>query len=123
MHAINAVRSCGGVLEHPSGSLLFKEHLPAPVHSDQYGFSIAVDQFWFGHKAQKRTLLYIVGIRPQQLPTFPLDLGYPDHVVRPSKNHTGAKIISKAEREGTPIAFAQWLIDIASVCKVPGSNQ
>src|SRR6185437_10212508 len=64
--AVRQVREWGGALEHPATSSLWKEMpLPMPGEIDMWGgFTICVDQFWWGHKAQKRTFLYICGIRP-----------------------------------------------------------
>jgi hypothetical protein len=116
LHALRIVRRNGGVLEHPLGSRLFGEHAPKSGESDDFGFTLCVDQHWFGHKAEKRTLLYICGLSKKQIPPFVMSLSYPDYVVRPSKNGTGAKIITKAEREQTPMMFATWLVKLARKC-------
>lgn len=75
--ALNAVRTHGGVLEHPQGTLAFKRFgLPIPTanrrRSDGWtvpdawgGRSCHVDQGAYGHKAQKPTWLYAV------LPSYP----------------------------------------------------
>jgi hypothetical protein len=62
--AVVKVRQNGGVLEHPQGSELWKTlKLPkAGDGQDQFGgWTLEVDQFHWGHKARKRTWLYIVG--------------------------------------------------------------
>lgn len=115
--AIRMVRQFGGVLEHPAGSLLWKyAGLPAPGKRDAFGgFSIGVNQLWFGHKAEKSTLLYVCGCNPSDLPEMPFHLGYPSHVVQSKKS--SLPHISKSEREHTPLAFAQWLVDLANRCQ------
>ena len=126
--AIKAVRSFGGVLEHPKGSSLWKEApLPLVGELDGWGgYTIEVEQFWFGHKAEKKTLLYIVGCPKERLPTMPVRFGEPTHVIdRPGRtrkkhrpNSAGYKPwVSKSEREHSPPAFAAWLIEVARRCE------
>lgn len=102
--AIAAVRCCGGVLEHPAGSLLFKStDLPLPGEFDSYGgFTYPIYQSWFGHKAPKNTWLYICGIAPVDLPPFPFHLGLAAGRI---SNNGSMKF-----REGTPLQLAEWLI-------------
>lgn len=116
--AIKFVRENGGVLEHPSGSSLFIEYLPKPAQKDAYGFTISVDQHWWGHKARKRTYLYIVGCDEKDLPPIPLNFHAITHIVSTSRisRRNGLKELSKAAREATPPAFAKWLIDTARIC-------
>lgn len=117
--AVSHVRQFGGVLEHPARSSLWNEcGLPKPGEfRDEFGgYTLEIEQFNFGHKAEKRTWLYIVGA--SSIPAVPVREGKPSHVVRPQKNGTGAKILTKPEREHTPLALAQWLVDLASRCKV-----
>lgn len=126
--AVDAVRRCGGVLEHPRGSSLWREHgLPMPGETDRWGgYSVVVEQFWWGHKAEKKTLLYIVGCPQDQLPTMPVRYGEPTHVIdRPGRTRKRARQLSagrkpwvtKAEREHTPPAFAAWLVELALRCR------
>jgi hypothetical protein len=42
---------------------------------------LPIDQYWFGHRAEKKTILYIVGINPTELPAFPYVMGRASHVV------------------------------------------
>src|SRR5574340_886870 len=62
--AVEQVRKCGGVLEHPEASTLWKDAgLPIVGSIDQYGgYTLQVEQFWWGHKARKRTWLYVCGV-------------------------------------------------------------
>ena len=94
---LSACRANGGVLEHPEGSALWAEQgLPRPL---------SIDQAWFGHPAPKRTWLFIY---PQvRVPSFPILLGRP----------AGRVIdLPRDERERTPPAFAEWLIELAKLC-------
>lgn len=119
--SVAQIRRWGGVLEHPVRSLLWPEHwLPEPGAKDAHGgWTLIVDQHWWGHRARKRTRLYICGIEPGDVPSMPIQLGDPTHTVglwsgrdrqrcRPS--------IGKREFEATPPEFARWLVDLARRC-------
>lgn len=108
--AVQQVRRCGGVLEHPAASRLWPEAgLPAPGLRDSLGgFTLPVLQSWWGHRAPKRTLLYICGIRPGDVPPIPFELGEPAGRI---------ELMGRAERERTPAPFASWLLDLASMCE------
>lgn len=73
--ALYAVRSFGGVLEHPEGSHAY-EHFgisPPPreggwVRADNYGgYTCCVEQGRYGHYARKATWLYAVGCKLPEL--------------------------------------------------------
>lgn len=114
----------GGVLEHPSTSRLWKVmNLPLPGKHDEFGgYTICIDQFWFGHKAQKKTFLYICGVPQSELPSIPLRFEAIQYVVSSCKRNkagrrgNGKKEITKAEREHTPILLAEWLLKVAQKC-------
>jgi hypothetical protein len=53
--AMEFVHRWGGIVEHPVGSSLFREH------GTDRGVIETVNQADFGHRAKKPTLLYIVG--------------------------------------------------------------
>lgn len=121
LYAIEMVRKFGGVLEHPHRSTLWPvAGLPEPGEHDEYGgMTIIIDQNWFGHRAQKRTRLYVCGINERDLPTMPIRLGDATHTVglwsgrdkircRPS--------IAKREYEATPPELAVWLVEVALRC-------
>lgn len=119
--AVEQVRTYGGVLEHPSGSELFRVmQLPRPgttVRDVYGGWVLPVSQKWWGHRAEKRTWLYIVGIDPGALPAMPLVLGEAERVcgLWSGRDRSRArKEIGPAEREHTPVRFAHWLVDVAS---------
>ena len=75
--AVALVREFGGVLEHPAGSTLWTaQRLPMPGERDQWGgWTLPIVQQWWGHRAEKRTWLYIVGCDPRDVPTMPMVLG------------------------------------------------
>lgn len=117
--AVTQVQRWGGVLEHPWCSSLWRHcDLPAPGSIDRYGgWTLPVHQFWWGHRAEKRTWLYIVGCTPAQIPEIPLVLGEaPCTISTTNRNHPET---TKPEREHTPIAFCAWLVDLATRCGQP----
>ncbi|EJE52909.1 hypothetical protein PMI14_02388 [Acidovorax sp. CF316] len=105
--AMQKVREFGGVVEHPYNSRLW-------AHSgclgfglrDQYGgVLVPVMQSWFGHRAPKRTSLYIVG----PVPEIPY--------VADAPTVTTVERMGRAERERTPEQFASWLVELAERCR------
>jgi hypothetical protein len=104
-HAIEMVRRWGGVLEHPVTSKLWKlGFLPVPGLVDDFGgYSIVVNQSWFGHRAVKKTLLYIVGCEQMNLPDIPYSLDAIQYVIghseRQRRHKSSIKEVSKRERE------------------------
>lgn len=130
--AVEIVRRFGGVLEHPLASMLWPTcALPAPGAIDEHGgFTLPIDQDWFGHRAQKATRLYVVGCAPRDIPPFPIRLEEATHVIARSrvrrkdgrrlrKGMTGWRPeVTLAEREHTPPALAEWLVELARRCRV-----
>lgn len=119
--AIEQVRRWGGVLEHPLRSLLWPTaNLPEPGERDTFGgWTLIVDQNWWGHRARKRTRLYIVGCEPSDLPDMPMVLGEATHTVGLWSGRDKARCrpsISKPEFEHSPPAFARWLAELAGRC-------
>lgn len=119
--SVKQCRLYGGVLEHPAYSKLWKDqNLPYPGQGvDAYGgYSIDIDQFWFGHRAPKRTWVYIVGISATHLPIIPLRFEDHTHVIGRNSRMKGKphqkKEVNKSEREKTPRSFALFLIEICS---------
>lgn len=115
IHALIMVRLYGGILEHPKGSKLWREwNIIQPGYIDEYGgWTLNIDQFWWGHKCKKNTTLYIVGIHPREIPTIPYKLDAITHNIGGKK--PGLKQMGKKENEATPIEFAKWLIKIATI--------
>lgn len=119
LFAISLIRKNGGVLEHPSGSRLFPAILPKPGSTDDFGgFTISIDQFWFGHKAKKSTFIYICGTTLNNIPAYPLNFDAIEYVINSSsrKKYCNIKEVSKFERSATPLNLALWLIDVALLC-------
>lgn len=123
LFAVERVRQLGGVLEHPAHSTLWDAAgLPRPRARDAFGgWTLPVHQHWWGHRAEKATWLYIVGVEPWQLPAIPLVLGKAEFVVGSSGRRqdgtrsTVKRGISKAEREHTPVDMAKWLCQVARI--------
>jgi hypothetical protein len=132
--ALKAVRTWGGVLEHPAWSMAWgANNLSAPP---AFGWHLDIDGGWccevsqaaYGHRARKLTWLYYVG---DVLPPA-LDWSRPDptavvgHCYRRGDGTywRGSKIgprISKGQTSLTPPAFAQLLISIAQNARKDGA--
>jgi len=118
--ALDAVRTYGGVLEHPAYSLAWVHYgLPRPVSRGGWttamgdeGFSIEVSQSAYGHAARKRTWLYAIGTNLPELATAD---PRGDHVIGAGV-HTGqaAGRGRVPEPLKTPLAFRDVLIAMAA---------
>lgn len=109
--AIRTVRRNGGVLEHPEYSRLWMDcALPNPGRGRDChgGWTLPVDQSWFGHRAPKSTWLYIVGCDPSDVPPIPFHLGTAEGRI---------ERMGRPERERTPPVFAAWLVCLAARCQ------
>ena len=125
--AVEQVRRCGGVLEHPAGSILFDhcECGDAGKPDERGGWTLEVDQYHWGHPAAKPTKLYIVGCSPGDVPAMPRREGTPARCI--SQGH-GVRIghplfksrVTQWEREATPPEFAKWLVTLARRCRANG---
>jgi hypothetical protein len=121
--SIDQIRKNGGVLEHPRASKLWKHmNLPVGQMIDEYGgFSICVNQSWFGHSCEKKTMLYICGCSPSDLPSYPVSFDLVLFTVgtnKKTKDCNRKKECPKKHREATPLSFAQWLIEVANKCQL-----
>lgn len=118
--AVEQIRKYGGVLEHPAQSTLWKEAgLPLNGSRDEYGgWTLPINQHTFGHRAEKKTWLYICGCEPKDIPDIPLVLGKATHCIRPTKSYPRLPSVTKAEREHTPPKLAEWLIELAGRCEI-----
>ena len=125
--AVRQVQRFGGVLEHPAESKLWAAlNLPRPgiprvvvgSAGDYTEETIEVRQVDFGHRAEKRTWLYIVGrtgqiCLPPGQPSPP-----PPPPYRSGRQPRGVlETLSKRERRLTPPAFAEWLVALATTCR------
>lgn len=135
IYAVEQVRKFGGVLEHPKNSTLWPTlGLPRSGERDEFGgWTLPIYQMWWGHRAEKPTLLYIVGCAPADVPPLPLALGEAHYICGSSgRRRDGSRLhkgdrgwrpeITKAEREHTPPALAAWLVELAAKCKTHNLN-
>lgn len=127
--ALRAVRTWGGILEHPEGSHAWRHfglNLP-PRHGGWIvadfhgGWTCCVEQGAYGHRARKATWLYAFGVT---LPSLKwgraqgkfdlLDEGFHSKEERARKIKTGiCQRLSKRQRAATPVEFRDLLLGIA----------
>lgn len=118
--ALHAVRTFGGVLEHPAGSLAWRRFaLPTPPRGawgmslDDPGLTTEVDQGSYGHRARKRTWLYTVGCSAVEMDWT---LAQSRVIVSGFLHHRGtdeSRRVRPLEASRTPIAFRDALIAIS----------
>lgn len=119
-HALHAVRTWGGVLEHPAESRAFGLHGVREPERGSWQRTLdgdwitEVNQAAYGHRATKRTwLLYCGPILPPALDWSPArgshQIGWFD-VTLP--------ILPKGETSATPIPFRDLLLSIARSARV-----
>lgn len=119
-HALWAVRTFGGVLEHPAKTLAWSWHgIAKPPTSgewipagDGHGWTCHVYQRQYGHEAYKPTWLYYVGEKPQAL--IPGRGPAPTASVGPSKT---LRRLRGKEASHTPDAFRDMLLSLARSAK------
>lgn len=136
--ALKAVRSFGGVLEHPAYSAAFAQFgLPEPTDKGGWqrgicgGWSAHVEQWHYGHPAKKATWLYCFGVNPPELvwgatpdtaeTAYVSDGGGRFKRGRAAVSWCGNKIKSGEKRKrlsgkqalATPLAFRDLLLGIA----------
>lgn len=108
LRCLDLVCELGGVLEHPVGSLLWRELGGRP------GFLFVADQHWWGFRARKRTGFYIVGVDPKDLPVVPYSLDLPTHTIAgwffKERRIPG---LWDAAAAATVPALAEWLVAVA----------
>lgn len=117
--ALHAVRTWGGVLEHPAASRAWAAHgLTAPKvigwQASDGGWVCAVWQSAYGHRANKATWLYCSGVKdPPSLrwdrPVGSHQIGYQDQRGKSSNKPT----LGKKESNATPPEFRDVLLSIA----------
>lgn len=126
--ALAAVRKWGGILEHPEGSHAWRAfNLTTPpysggwIHADFLGgWTCCVEQGHYGHRARKKTWLYLhgVGLPPSLLwgrssATVRLDEGFHSAEERRRAIKTGVcERLSAKQCAATPIAFRDLLLGI-----------
>jgi len=116
-YSVALVRSIGGVIEHPAGSKLWSDcDLPLGSNRDAFdGWTLSINQSWFGHPATKNTWLYIVGCDPGQIPNYPISFDAVQYSIKSNSHKSALKPIPKSERSTTPFLLAKWLIELTSV--------
>lgn len=104
--SMRMVREHGGVVEHPFSSKLWDESgcLGFGMRDHFGGVLVPVLQSWWGHRAPKKSALYIVG----PVPEIPY--------VADAPTFTTVERMGRPERERTPAALATWLVDVARSC-------
>ena len=129
--ALWAVRTFGGVLEHPEASHAWRWFgLASPRrcgqwwHADQWGWTCCVEQGHYGHRARKATWLYVA--RRKSLPSlnwgasdagYRLDEGYHSAEERRKSQKLGTiSRMPQRERARTPEPFRDLLLGIARGC-------
>ena len=125
--ALDTVRRCGGVMEHPAFSAAWRFHgLTAPPRGggwmpaglDDPGWTCEVSQGAYGHVARKLTWLYAVGC---ELPSLPWGDGPPGlrvsalRMPRDGRTESGpdATVMKTAQRHLTPAPFRDMLLAMA----------
>jgi hypothetical protein len=120
--ALNAVRTWGGVLEHPALSLAWDRYdLPKPpshgwIKGFCGGWSAHVEQRHYGHRARKGTWLYAYGCLPPSLkwgPGAAPEAWISADRPRAELKALGIAQLGKKEAKATPPAFRDLLISIA----------
>lgn len=104
----------GGILEHPRSSTLWTSgNFSLSGGVDSYGgFLRSVDLSWFGFPARKATMLYFVGIAPSSLPSFPLPLAPPTHVVGGKSRVSRLEELPKSQRSITPAQMIDYFAQV-----------
>lgn len=120
--ALEAVRTFGGVLEHPAYSLAWPAFdLPTPLRGGwvrsflDHGWATEVSQVAYGHPARKRTWLYYVGDTPPppmnwSEPAWTTNVG---QLRAADVERLGRTRITQAESLATPPAFRDTLLELA----------
>lgn len=110
--ALDAVRKFGGVLEHPAYSRAWSHFGLAPPRLHGWtgtlldgGWTCAVDQAHYGHRANKWTWLYYVGPEPPAL-----KWGGAPFTGRTVRNDGGG---GRDQRSRTPVPFRTLLLTLA----------
>lgn len=120
--ALNAVRTWGGVLEHPALTLAWPAFdLPRPPSEGWAkgfcgGWVAHVEQRNYGHRARKATWLYAYGVLPPSLiwgPGPEPEAWISTDRPRAELEAMGIAQLSKKEAKATPLPFRDLLLSIA----------
>jgi hypothetical protein len=124
--AVEQVRTCGGVLEHPEHSGLWRARdLPRPGATDAHGGrTYYLRQVAWGHCAEKPTWLYVVGVPDHVVMTGLRTGGVATHRVTngPRGNQS---VLRTSTLKGllTPPLFAEWLVYLARRSDLTATNR
>lgn len=122
--AVAQVRRFGGVLEHPADSALWpaaEMSRPGRGPDAHGGLTYPVNQVSWGHPCRKSTWLYVVGVRPMRVIGSLREGGTPTHCIASSRPAGSGlpELSRKWERAITPVAFAEWLLELAASARRP----
>lgn len=128
--ALDAVRTYGGVLEHPAYSHAWDRFgLTEPIWRGGWtldwdgGATCYVEQGRYGHPAKKATWLYVSGGNPDELQWGYQSDGAPGHRVRWSRERYPGdekrERLSRDWNDRTPPAFRDALLSLARGCALP----
>lgn len=120
LHALDVVRSVGGVLEHPSTSRLWAELDPIEYHGGPRYKLIEIEQYQWLHRAIKPTKLFVCCKNPWMMPVIEQYLKrppFPDSQ-RPDGGRHSSQLekLSKFQRCLTPRPLAEALVTVAAMC-------
>jgi len=120
--ALDAVNRCGGVLEHPADTYAWSAHnLKRPLTLGWsrcgQGWVCEVWQSAYGHRANKRTWLYCACIDNPLCPKWDRvvgshQIGFHDQRGKARNKPT----LSSREASATPVDFALYLLQLATMC-------
>ena len=108
---VRKILANGGVLEHPRLSRLFRATgIPTPKDQVPWrGFTLEIDQRWFGLPFSKKTWIWIYGVPRCQVPPIQLNFTL-------ERFGTSAEV-NPGPRSRTPINLARWLFEVALLCQ------
>lgn len=105
---VEQLRECGGILEQPAHSRLFRAAgIPKPDEGERGGlWSMLVWQAWWGYPMKKATWLAFSGVDPAAVlvPYRPHDC---------NGDRRRQQVMSKNQRAATCPAMARWLVGVA----------
>ena len=114
LFAVDCLRKCGGILEHPAHTRLFDAAgIPHPGQPSRDGmWSLQVWQAWWGYPMKKATWLAFSGIDSSKVET-------PFRLHSMGADRRRQQLMSKNQRAATCLAFAQWLVNYSRTSEAP----
>jgi hypothetical protein len=131
--ALAAAERCGGVLEHPEGSLAWPAfRLPRPRRGEwlrttgRPGWVTEVDQAAYGHRCRKTTWLYFVGSQPADLrwgrTPGEAYITTPRRVRDGRVSRITVEFVTRRERFLTPVPFRDLLLSLVRASATPAGE-